>query len=68
MSTRRRDVHLEPTSVLAVVIYSLVLASGLVAHSMGFPKFSTEPRATSLTATVAPAPPSASGDETIGYR
>jgi hypothetical protein len=67
MSTNRRDAYLEPTSVVAVVIYSLLLASGLVAHGMGFPRFSTEPRATSSIAMDVPAP-LASGDETIGYR
>jgi hypothetical protein len=65
MSTRRPDAHMEPTSVAAVLIYTLLLASALVAHSMGFPRFSTEPRARSLIAIHAPAPP-ASADETIG--
>jgi hypothetical protein len=67
MSTRRRDAHMEPMSLIAVVTYSLLLASGLVALGMGFPRFTTEPRATSLIAIEVPTP-LASGDETIGYR
>jgi hypothetical protein len=67
MSTGRRDAYLEPTSVIAAVIYSLLLASGLVAHAMGFPTFATAPRATSLITIDVPEP-LASKDETIGYR
>jgi hypothetical protein len=67
MSTDRRDAYLEPASVVAAVIYSLLLASGLVAHGMGFPKSSTEPRATSSIAIDVRAPLFAAEDETIGY-
>jgi hypothetical protein len=67
MSTRRRDAHMEPTSVVAVVIYSLLLACGLVAHGLDFPRFATAPQGTSLIAIEVPAS-LASGDESIGYR
>ena len=67
MSTRRRDAHMEPTSVVAVVIYSSLLACGLVAHGLGFPRFATEPQSTSFTAIEVPAS-LASGDQSIGYR
>jgi BarA-like signal transduction histidine kinase len=67
MLTSRRDAYLEPTSVVAALIYSLLLASGLVAQVMGFPTFSREPRATSLITIDVPEP-LASRDETIGYR
>jgi hypothetical protein len=67
MSTRRHDAHMEPMSLIAVVTYLLLLASGLVAHGLGFPRFSTEPRATSLIKIEVPTP-LAQGDETIGYR
>ena len=38
MSTSRRDAYLEPTSVVAVVIYSLLLAIGTSCARHGFPK------------------------------
>jgi hypothetical protein len=62
-----RPAHLQPTSVVAAVVYSLLLASGLIAHAMGFPRFSPEPRATSLVSINVPTP-LASDDGTIGYR
>jgi hypothetical protein len=43
----------------AAVIYPLLLAIGLVANGMGFPRFSTEPRATSSIA-MSNVPPRAS--------
>jgi hypothetical protein len=48
MSSSRREPCLEPASVVAVSIYSLLLAGVLIAHVMDFPTFSTEPRAKSL--------------------
>ena len=48
MSSSRRGPCLEPASVVAVSIYSLLLAGVLIAHVMDFPTFSTEPRAKSL--------------------
>ena len=54
MSSNRREPCLEPASVVAVFIYSLLLAGGLIAHVMDFPTFSTEPRAKSLITTEAP--------------
>jgi hypothetical protein len=54
MATSRRDPCLEPTSVIAVSIYSLLLAGGLIAHVMDFPTFSTEPRAKSWIMTEGP--------------
>jgi hypothetical protein len=65
MSTGRRDANMEPTSVVAVVIYSLLLACALVAHGLGFPKFATEPQRTPLIEVPASL---ASEDESIGYR
>jgi hypothetical protein len=65
--SRHRDAYLEPPSVTAALIYSVLLASGLVAHVMGFPTFSTERRATSAVTIEVPEP-LASSDETIGYR
>ena len=65
MSTSRRDACLEPTSVVAVFIYSPLLAAGLIAHVMDFLTFSTEPRAKSL---ITIKEPLVSRDETIGYR
>ena len=61
------DAHLQPASIVAAAVYSLVLASGLIAHAMGFPRFSTEPRAKSFVSINVPAP-LASEVETIGYR
>ena len=48
MSSSRREPCLEPASVVAVSIYSLLLAGVLIAHVMDFPTFSTESRAKSL--------------------
>jgi hypothetical protein len=61
------DAHLQPASIVTAVVYSLLLASGLIAHALGFPKFSTEPRATPFVSINVPAP-LASDDGTIGYR
>ena len=61
------DAHLQPTSIVAAAVYSLLLASGLMAHAMGFPRCSTEPRAKSFVSINVPAP-LASEVETIGYR
>jgi hypothetical protein len=55
------DAHLQPASIVAL------LASGLMAHAMGFPKFSTEPWASSFVSINVPAP-LASEVETIGSR
>ena len=63
----KMDAHLQPASIVTAVVYSLLLASGLIAHAMGFPTFSTEPRATSFVSIHVPAP-LASEDGTIGYR
>jgi hypothetical protein len=56
MSTNPRNAYLERSSVVAVLIYSLLLASGLIAQVMDFPKFSKEPRATSLITNLPDAP------------
>jgi hypothetical protein len=61
------DAHLQPASIVAVAVYSCLLASGLIAHAMGFPRFSTEPRAKSFLSINVPAP-LASEVETIGHR
>jgi hypothetical protein len=63
----RMDAHLQPASIVAVAVYSCLLASGLIAHAMGFPRFSTEPRAKSFLSINVPAP-LASEVETIGHR
>ena len=63
----KMDAHLRPVSIVTAVVYSLLLAAGLIAHAMGFPKFSTEPRATPFISINVPAP-LASEDGTIGYR
>jgi hypothetical protein len=63
----KMDAHLRPASIVTAVVYSLLLAAGLIAHAMGFPKFSTEPRATPFISINVPAP-LASEDGTIGYR
>jgi hypothetical protein len=59
------DAHLKPASIVAAAVYSLLLASGLIAHAMGFPRFSTEPRAKSFVSIHVPAL-LASEVETIG--
>jgi hypothetical protein len=59
--------HLEPTSVVALLMYSMLLASGLLALAMDFPKFHRKPQAISIT-TLNVAEPLASTDETIGHR
>jgi hypothetical protein len=63
----KMEAHLRPASIVTAVVYSLLLAGGLIAHAMGFPKFSTEPRATPFVSINVPAP-LASEDGTIGYR
>jgi hypothetical protein len=63
----KMDAHLRPASIVTAVVYSLLLAGGLIAHAMGFPKFSAEPRATPFVSINVPAP-LASEDGTIGYR
>jgi hypothetical protein len=40
------DAHMRRASIITAVVYSLLLAGGLMAHAIGFPKFSTEPQAT----------------------
>ena len=61
------DAHLRPACIITAVVYSLLLAGGIIAHAMGFPRFSTEPRATPFVSINVPAP-LASDDGTIGYR
>jgi hypothetical protein len=61
------DAHLRPACIITAVIYSLLLAGGIMAHAIGFPKFSTEPQATPYVSINVPAP-LASEDGTIGYR
>jgi hypothetical protein len=63
----KMDAHLQPASIITAVVYSLLLASGLFAHALGFPKFSAEPRATPFVSINVPGP-LASDDGTIGYR
>jgi hypothetical protein len=63
----KMDAHLQPASIITAVVYSLLLASGLIAHALGFPKFSAEPRATPFVSINVPGP-LASDDGTIGYR
>jgi hypothetical protein len=59
--------HLRPASIITAVVYSLLLVSALIAHAMGFPRFSTERRATPFVSINVPAP-LASEDGAIGYR
>jgi hypothetical protein len=40
------DADLRPASIITAVVYSLLLAGGIMAYAIGFPKFSTGPQAT----------------------
>jgi hypothetical protein len=50
------DAHLRRASIITAVVYSLLLAGGLMAHAIGFPKFSTEPLAAPYVSISVPAP------------
>ena len=70
MSVKHRDrhnpVYLEPTSVIGMLLYCVLLVAGFACVLGYVPGITTEPRASSTTAIDVPA--ALTTDETIGYR